>query len=99
MDTSPTPNMVHKEAIMNINNTPPRLTWEQAQAVLEQHIQMLVSENDGLVRQAVEIARKERHSFGKESQALAREWLEKAKEARAESRVLLATLNTMMRGV
>ena len=82
---------------MNINNTPPRLTWEQAQAVLEKHVHSVVAQNDETIVQALNVARCDRTN---EANRIAiHEWLDSAKEARTQSRELLATLNTMMRGV
>ena len=81
------------------NHSFPRLTWEQAQAVLEKHVQLVVAENDDFIEGAVELCRTSRHENGKESMALAKDWLQAAKEHRQQSRVMLATLETMMRGV
>ena len=97
MDTSHSTPMVHKEAIMIIDNAPPRLTWEQAQAVLEQHIQNTVAENNEFIAKAVAKARLERSRRDKSD--IPRIWIGKAKEARHQSRLMLATLETMMRGV
>ena len=91
--------MVHKEAIMNIDNTPPRLTWEQAQAVLEKHVHNRVSSNDSLIEEVISILRSDRHPVGTEMRDCDNELLGQARCARTESRELLATLNTMMRGV
>lgn len=82
-----------------INNSFPRLTWEQAQAVLEKHVQFIVAENDEFIERTIELCRTSRHDFGEESMALAKDWLHAAKECRQQSRVMLATLETMMRGV
>ena len=84
---------------MNIDNSFPRLTWEQAQAVLEKHVQHIVAENDDFIEGTLELCRTSRHDNGKESMALAKDWLHAAKEHRQQSRVMLATLKTMMRGV
>lgn len=81
------------------NNSFPRLTWAQAQAVLEKHVQLIVEENDEFIEGAVELCRTSRHEKGKESMALAKDWIQAAKQHRQQSRVMLATLETMMRGV
>jgi len=84
---------------MNINNyESPRLAWHEASAVLQYQICKLVAENDSFVKQAVELARKERR-INKQCHAVARHRLNQAKEVRDESRVLIASLETMMRGV
>lgn len=82
---------------MFIDNAPPRLTWEEAQAVLEQHVHTTVAENDEFIARAVAKARAEKRRRDKPD--VPRNWLAKAKEARNQSRLMLATLETMMRGV
>lgn len=82
-----------------INNSHPRMTWDEAQAVLEKHVHSIVAENDEQIEGAVELCRTSRHEHGEESMALAKDWLYAAKLSRSESRKLLAALNTMMRGV
>ena len=82
-----------------INNSPPRLTWDEAQAVLEKHVHSIVAKNDEVVKSAVSICRQERRDFGESSSVMTKEWIESAKSSRAQSRELLAALNTMMRGV
>ena len=82
-----------------IGNSHPRMTWDEAQAVLEKHIHSIVAENDDLIEGTVELCRKERHDHGEESMVLAKDWLHAAKLSRTQSRELLAALNTMMRGV
>lgn len=85
---------------MNINNTPPRLTWPEAQAVLEQHIQSLVAQNDDMIEACIERARKFRvKSRHEDDRSHAIAMVGKAKMCRLQNRMLLATLNTMMRGV
>ena len=82
---------------MNINNTPPRLTWEQAQAVLEKHVHSVVAQNNETIALALDIAKDDRTNEA--TRHVIHEWLDSAKEARNQSRELIATLNTMMRGV
>lgn len=82
-----------------INNSHPRMTWDEAQAVLEKHVHRIVAENDDLIEDAVEICRDSLRERGKAQMALAKDWLHAAKLGRSQSRELLAALNTMMRGV
>lgn len=83
---------------MFIDNSPPRLTWDEAQAVLEKHVHSVVADNDKSIALAVDIA-KESDRTNEAARYVTREWLDNAKEARNQSRELLAALNTMMRGV
>lgn len=81
-----------------IDNSPPRMTWEEAQVVLEKHVHKVVAENDKSIALAVEIAR-EGDRKNEVARYVIRDWLDCAQAARSESRELLAALNTMMRGV
>lgn len=90
---------------MNIDNAPPRLSWEEAQAVLESFITQTVARNDEIVGEMIEEWRDWRN--GEQPQEYTPEFKRKeqkdclriAHAHREQSRVLLATLNTMMRGV
>ena len=82
-----------------INNSHPRMTWDEAQVVLEKHIHSVVAENDDLIEGTEELCRASRLERGDESMALAKDWLHSATLSRSQSRELLAALNTMMRGV
>lgn len=82
-----------------INNSHPRMTWDEAQAVLEKHVHSIVAENDDLIKGTVELCQTSRQERGEAQMALAKDWLHAAKLGRSQSRELLAALNTMMRGV
>jgi len=97
--------MVRKEAIVIIDNAPPRLTWEQAQVVLENFITQTVARNDEIVGEMIDEWRDWRNGeqpqdytpdFKREEQ---KDCLKIAHAHREQSRMLLATLETMMRGV
>lgn len=82
-----------------INNSPPRMTWEEAQAVLEKHVHSQVASNDSLIEEVISTLRSDRHPVGTEMRDCDNQLLSQARFARNQSRALLATLNTMMRGV
>lgn len=81
-----------------IDNAPPRLTWEEAQMVLEYNVHKIVEENNLCIEELLEELREERdckQPCREEQKRL----IHKAKSHRHQSRLMLATLETMMRGV
>ena len=90
---------------MNIRKDHPRLTWEQAQMVLENFISQTVAKNDEIVVEMIaewrewreeQLTTKVQREFIRDEQ---KDCLKIARKYRDQSRELLATLNTMMRGV
>ena len=81
-----------------INNTPPRLTWEQAQVVLEFNVHALVQGNNLCIEELLVELREERDCKQPCREEQTR-LIHEAKSHRHQSRLMLATLETMMRGV